>query len=203
MNDAMTPKVIADALKFLAAGFEMAADAGVPAVVRCTAGPAGSENTYYHEPRTCRATCNVEMLEVRAFSCRLPIAFLLGSIGARENTCVLEGEDARGAASFGGPPQDGSETYRLRRVELTYRETADQRFHLTARVELGEPIPSTFVYRGPKDIGAVYEAAMDVEFREIFKFICPTTKAHAEALIAKLDQEFGLRIDMPAFFVSK
>ena len=159
--------------------------------------------SFSQTPWTCRAICNEEMLEVRAFSCRLPFEFLLASIGAGENACVLEGEDARGAASFGGPPQDGSETYRLRRIELTYHETAGESFHLVAGVELGEPIPSTFVYRGPKDIGTAYEAAMDVEFRDIFKFICPTTKVHAAALIAKLDQEFGLKLDMPLFFVSK
>ena len=44
---------------------------------------------------------------------------------------------------------------------------------------------------------------LDVEFRDIFKFVCPTTKAHAQALIAKLDREFGLKIDMPPFYVSK
>lgn len=207
MTDPETESLLANPLKFrLEMGFNMEAGRGVPAVVRRHGGAGSAVGAHYDEPRTEKAICNVDLLNVRGWlQCRLPIEFLLSSIGAGENTCVLEGDEVRGAAKFGNAPQDGSEIYLLSRIELAYREDAgDQSFRLTANIALGEPLVSTFIYHGPVDVSDVtFQATMMVHFRDIFSFVFPTTKVHAAAIIARLDQAFALTVAMPRMTVNK
>src|SRR5688500_435816 len=125
------PAIIANALRFLVSGFKMASDKGVPAVVRRLNEP--------EEPRHVAARCSAEAFQAGNFQCRLPHDFLLESSGSGENGCVLVGPEAKGAATFGGPAQDGSESYRLSRVSHAYREIRGQSFRLTIDMELGEP----------------------------------------------------------------
>ncbi len=204
MPDRADPKLIANALKFLAAGFDMMATAGVPGVIRTLRTVAGQAEPVCEREKSVNAFCNVEMLELGDFSASLPHEFLLRSIGSGENRLVLEGAQARGSASFGGPPQDGSETYRLGRIELNYTEAPGERFAMVVAMKLGEPIMSTFVYHAPVDDPDVtYQARFEVEFKDIFSFLTPTTKPHAEAVRAALAERFGLQVDMPQFTVKE
>ncbi len=198
-NDART---IAKALKFLAAGFDMMATAGVPAVLR-TLRTIGAEQVCEAE-KTVNAYCNVEMLQLGSFSARLPHEFLVQSIRSGENHTILDGDEAKGSASFGGPPQDGSETYYLRRIEIDYTEPSPDRFALVVDIKLGEPIAHTFVYTAPVDDPDVtYQARFEVEFKDIFAFLTPTTKPHATAVIDALAERFGMQLDLPPFYVKE
>ena len=202
MSDRADAKTIAKALKFLAAGFDMMATAGVPAVLRTLRTVAGSAGQVCEGEKTVTVYCSVEMLQLGRFEARLPHQFLLESIRSGENHIVLEGEEAKGSASFGGPPQDGSETYFLSRIEIAYSEPSDDRFGLVVDVKLGEPIAHTFCYSAPVDDPDVtYQARFEVAFNDIFEFLTPTTKPHAEAIIGVLAERFGLQIDLPPFTV--
>jgi hypothetical protein len=201
MTGAEDARLIADGLKFLAAGFEMAAESGAPASVRRIMPPPAPGERVEGERTKARASCSVESMQVGDFGFRLPFEFLLGSIGLPENACEMSGEEARGAASFGNP-QDYCETYRLSRVALRY-EGQDEGFRLTAELELGERLPPIYAQPGVGGPRGTYQAVIDVAFRDIFRFLFPTTKAHAEAIRAKLDQTLGLQVAMPSFYVSK
>ena len=85
-----------------------------------------------------------------------------------------------------------------------YREIRGQSFRLTIDMELGEPIPGTFVHRGPADpAGTVYRAILDVEFENLFKFLFPTTKSHGQVLAARIEKCFGLTLATPTFHVAR
>ena len=202
MSGRADAKTIAKALKFLAAGFDMMAEAGVPAVFR-TLRTVGAEQVCEGE-KTVNAYCNVEMLELGSFSARLPHDFLMQAIRSGQNHAVLEGEEAKGSASFGGPPQDGSETYYLGRIEIDYREPSPDRFAMVIEMKLGEPIKSTFIYHAPiDDPDVTYQARFEVAFKDIFEFLTPTTKPHAQAIIGVLAERFGLQLDLPPFYVKE
>ena len=204
MADEVDAKIISRALKFLAAGFDMMATAGVPAVLRTLRTVGGSTEDVCEREKQVTAYCNVEMLELGSFSASLPHEFLLRSIRSGENRIVLEGGQAKGSASFGGPPQDGSETYLLGRIELAYQQVSSDRFRLVVDMKLGEPIASTFIYHAPVDDPDVtYQARLEVEFKDIFAFLTPTTKPHAEAIIGVLAERFALQIDLPHFYVKE
>jgi hypothetical protein len=203
MADHVDPKLIADGLRFLAAGFDLAAKTGVPAVIRTLKLRDGGEEVCEREIRV-RAVCADETLDMQSFATRFPHEFLLLSIGSNGHRKIFENGDALGAASFGGPPQDGSETYKIRRVELIYDEVPGHGFQLVVNMQLGEPGMSTFVHRGPVDQSElIYQARLEVEFANIFSFLAPITKQHAEEIRDKLSQRFGLQVDMPSFYVSK
>ena len=189
-------------MRFLAAGFEMAAEAGVPAILRSK--PKDQGETGYSAPRRHTARYEHETVRVGDFNFDLPMAFLLDSIGASENLLVLSGAEAKGGARFGGDPRDGrSEYYRLASLELVYHEDAGERFHLCANMELGARVESKFVSGAPKDMsGFIHQAVLTVEFRDIFQFLFPLTRREAEALRTKLNDKFGIQLEMPAFHVS-
>jgi hypothetical protein len=204
MTDRAEAKTIAKALKFLAAGFDMMATAGVPAVLRTLRTVAGSAEPVCEREKAVTAYCSVEMLQLGSFEARLPHQFLLRSIRSGDNRIVLEGDEAKGSASFGGPPQDGSETYFLSRIEIAYTEPSADRFGLVVDMKLGEPIAHTFCYNSPVDDPDVtYQARFEVAFKDIFEFLTPTTKPHAEAIIDALAERFGLQIDLPPFTVKE
>lgn len=202
MAKASEAKLIANALKFLAAGFDMMATAGVPAVFR-TLRRVGAEDVCEDETSV-NAYCNVELLELGRFSASLPHEFLVQSLRSGANHVVLEGDAAKGSASFGGPPQDGSESYVVGRIELFYAEPAPERFSMVVDIKLGEPIESSFIYHSPVDqTDLTYQARFDVNFKDIFEFVTPTTKLHAQDIIGVLAERFGMQIDMPPFYVSE
>ena len=204
MSDRADSKTIAKALKFLAAGFDMMATAGVPASLRTLRTVRGGAEEVCEGEKALTAYCNVEMLQLGSFEARLPHEFLLQSIRSGENRIVLEGDEAKGSASFGGPPQDGSETYFLGRIEIAYTEPSTDRFGLVVDMKLGEPIAHTFIYNAPVDDPDVtYQARFEVEFKDIFEFLTPTTKPHAEAIIGVLAERFGMQIDLPPFYVKE
>ena len=204
MSDRADAKTIAKALKFLAAGFDMMATAGVPAVLRTLRTVAGSADPICESEKAATAYCNVEMLQFGSFEARLPHQFLLQSMRSGDNHIVLEVHEAKGSASFGGPPQDGSETYFLSRVEIDYSEPSAERFALVVDMKLGEPIAHTFIYHAPVDDPDVtYQARFEVAFEDIFEFLTPTTKPHAQAVIGVLAQRFGMQLDLPPFYVKE
>lgn len=203
MADRIDPKLIAEGLKFLAAGFDLAAKSGVPAVIQTLELTDAGEEVRGRELRV-RAVCADETLNMRSFSTRLPHEFLLRSVGSIECRQVFEDGDAWGGGSFGGPPQDGSESYKMRRVELVYSEVPGDRFQLIVNMQLGEPRLRTFVHRGPVDQSKLlHQARLEVEFANIFNFLWPITKPHAEEIRDKLAERFGLQVDLPSFYVSK
>jgi hypothetical protein len=197
MSSSLDPKLIADGLRFLAAGFEQAARSGLTG--RLTVLASGADPSV----RSVRAGCNVERASFGNFGVDLPHEFLVRAIGAGESTLVLEGEHAKGGASFHGPVQDGSETYRIKRAEWTYHDCDAEAFALCVDIELGEPIASTFVHHAPQNMaGIIYRGEVEVPFHALFDYISPTTKSHASALRERLLEAFGFEITVPAFTVN-
>ena len=204
MSKEADPRLIAKALRFLATGFDLAAGAGVPGIVRKLRKLSGGAEEACGRDWKVNAFCSVEMLHMGSFEAALPHDFLMRAIASGSERCVLEGGAARGSASFGGPPQDGSETYFLERVELNYRELPGARFSLVVDMTLGEPIMHTFVYRGPvREPDMIYRVELEAEFKEIFRFLSQTTKRHAEAIVRAFDERFGLKVEMPGFYINE
>ena len=101
MSDRADAKTIAKALKFLAAGFDMMATAGVPAALRTLRTVEGSAEPVCEREKAVTAYCSVEMLQLGSFEARLPHASLLHpSVG--RNASFLEGRMRRVRRSFGG-----------------------------------------------------------------------------------------------------
>ena len=197
MRTSSDAELISEAFRFLSAGFDQAAKSGLKGKLTTSVDGA------IVATRDVQAQCNVEQASFGHFSVRLPNEFLVRAIGTGESRLVLEGEDAKGGASFHGPPQDGSETYRLKRVEWAFRDRDREGFALYVDIELGDPIAKTFVYHAPRDqSGIIYRGEVEVPYSAIFDYVFPTTKPQAEALRGRLLDVFGLDVAMPAFTVN-
>jgi hypothetical protein len=202
MSEDADPKLIAKALRFLATGFEMAAESGIQAHLERIDGGAPSHFSF-GLPKDVRITCNEDMLDFDRFRARLPADFLVRAIGegaVRET--VLDPDGAAIGILNGLAARDGSESYHISRLELTFDDRPGG-FAMTAALQLGEPIARTFICTSPVDRRSeTYKASFDVQFEDLFKFVFPVTKAQAEALIDRVSERFGVEIERPPFYVS-
>ncbi len=197
------PKLIANALRFLATGFDMATSSGVAGSLRRVDGGTNASPYATGLPKTIRVVCSDEALQFNGFHTRMPVDFLIDSIGQGSSSTSISERAGSAYVRSGQAAGDGSETYRLRRVEITCSDVPGG-FAMSVRMQLGEPILDTFVYAAPVDRSAeIYEATFEVAFKDVFKFLFPVTKAQAEAVTARIFEKFRIQLEMPGFHVTR
>ena len=202
MSKDVDPNLIAKALRFLATGFEMAAESGVQAhLERIDDG--GPSPFAFGLPKKVSVTCNEDMLEVDRFRARLPADFLVRAIGEGNTTeTVIDPDGAAIGILSGMAARDGSESYHISRLELTFDDVPGG-FAMTATLQLGEPIAHTFICTSPSDrAGETYKGSFEVKFEDLFKFVFPVSKTQADALVERISERLGVEIERPPFYVS-
>ena len=203
MSKDVDPKIMAKALRFLATGFEMASESGVSA--RLERVDAGADPSPYAAglPKDVRVNCTSDYLHIGLFSARLPVDFLVQSIGRGASEITLHERAGWVQARAGLAEFDGAERYAMSRVHVAYSDVRGG-FAMAVTMQLGDPVTNTFVYAAAIDRSSeMYRVSFEVAFGDLFRFVFPVTKAEAEALISCISERRGIEVPHPPFYVSK
>ncbi|MEQ1540827.1 MAG: hypothetical protein ABL926_01100 [Novosphingobium sp.] len=193
-------RVMANAFRFLADGFDKATHSGVAAELFPSTTEA-RESPYARVCKGQKATLDENALRCGLLRLRLPDGFLPAAI--REGSARSELIDNAGSIWLvdGMAARDGAERYWLAESCIDYREIDGRGFELIAAFSLGEPDLRNFGYAEPINRSAeVYALKLSVLFSEIFWFVFPTTRTIANDLHEAIAARTGIVVPLPTFF---
>lgn len=197
-------RVMANAFRFLADGFEMATHSGVAAEL-IPSTPEASASPYAKVNVGSRVLLSVNgVLLAGLLRIRVPDGFLTAAI--RAGSARVEVTEEPGSIAFigGMESRDVVERYWLAESCIDYREIDGCGFELIVAFSLGEPELRTFGYAQPVDRSAeVYALKLSVLFSEVFWFVFPTTRTIANDLHDAIAARTGMVVPKPTFFVNE